>query len=164
MSLRVRFHQIGELGKDGTISFWRRWPLWKWAGTFLMLMAALLVISCSKEASPSDPASAAQQAVRLYPALGVKDSTFNKAYIKLYREAAQRDSSFLKRPEWPLELAHRTAALLGMQSANALATPLPVAAMPVTPPPPTPAWNPLENGSWKEGTKVVKGTPWIHRY
>ncbi len=81
MSLRVRSHQLGGLSKGGAISFWRRRTVGKWAGAFLMLTSALFAISCHKV--PSDPASAAKEAVRLYPALGVKDSTFNKTYLRL---------------------------------------------------------------------------------
>lgn len=50
--------------------------------------------------------SAQQEAVRRYPALGVKDSAENLAYITEYQSMkAAGNAEFFGNPEWPLELA-----------------------------------------------------------
>jgi hypothetical protein len=50
--------------------------------------------------------SAQQEAMRRYPALGVKDSTENSTYIAAYREMKESGKTeFFNNPEWPLELA-----------------------------------------------------------
>jgi hypothetical protein len=173
MSLRACFHQMGELGKGGPISFGWPWSLRKWAGAWSLLMAALLLISCSKLSSVTDSASAAKEAVRLYPELGVKDSTFNRAYLQSYREELQKNPSFFKRVDWPLELAHRTARQLGVLPATS--EPQQVAYVPPeTPAPtvqlsPTPTpipWNPLERGAYDQRKMGTPGASpgWAHYY
>jgi hypothetical protein len=130
------------------------------SGVVAVLAVALLAVSCNK--APTDPASAAKEAVRLYPALGLKDSAFNQTYLKLHREAAQKEPALLQQPDWPLTLAHRTARVLGVLPIDA--TPPPGERADTNPPPsesaPTPPWNPLDKDPWKEGKRVVKGTPW----
>jgi hypothetical protein len=50
--------------------------------------------------------SAQQEAMRRYPALGVKDSTENTTYIAAYQEMKlSGKTEFFNNPEWPLELA-----------------------------------------------------------
>lgn len=50
--------------------------------------------------------SAQQEAMRRYPALGVKESTENVAYLAAYREMKESGKAdFFANPEWPIELA-----------------------------------------------------------
>lgn len=97
------------------------------------------------------PATAAREAaVKLYPALGVKDSLFNKTFRDLYTEKAQQDPGFLTQADWPLLLARRTAELLGPLTAPppavaaAPAPPEPIASAPPSFAPPSSA--PLASG------------------
>ena len=57
--------------------------------------------------------SAQQEAMRRYPALGIKDSAENAAYLAAYREMKESGKTeFFDNPEWPLELA----AVLAIQN------------------------------------------------
>ncbi|MEP6668547.1 MAG: hypothetical protein ABJF10_05305 [Chthoniobacter sp.] len=105
---------------------------------------------------PNAAAGAKEAAVKMYPALGVKDSTFNKTFRDLYVEKSQKDPEFLTRADWPLLLARQTADLLTVQPT--------APAAPVAPPAitvasagdghtfkPTLAPNPLERGAYNRG-------------
>jgi hypothetical protein len=85
------------------------------------------------------PATVAREAaVKIYPALGVKDSLFNKTFRDLYTEKAQQDPEFLTQADWPLLLARRTAELLAPLTASAsppaVAAPAPPQAISSAPP------------------------------
>jgi len=153
-------------------------------GTLVLLLGPVLMISCSKVAppettdestrpapsvavvtpAPSKPHSAEgakEAAVKLYPDLGVKDSTFNKTFVDLYAEASQRNPDLLTRADWPLVLANRAAQILSVSPATP--TPVAVAAPPPPPPPPTPGA--LDRGTYNQRRSTGPGaTPWIRRY
>ena len=58
--------------------------------------------------------SAKAEAARRYPALAVKDSLENEAFITAYREIKDSgDTDFFANPEWPLELAELLATRNG---------------------------------------------------
>ncbi|MEZ0255448.1 MAG: hypothetical protein ACAI37_09215 [Chthoniobacter sp.] len=61
---------------------------------------------------PHPAAGAKEAAMKIYPELAVKGSTFNKTFLDLYAEKAQQDPEFLTKADWPLLLARRTAELL----------------------------------------------------
>jgi len=66
------------------------------------------------------PATVAKEAaMKIYPALGVKDSLFNKTFRDLYTEKAQQEPEFLTQADWPLLLARRTSELLAPLTASA---------------------------------------------
>lgn len=66
------------------------------------------------------PAMGAKEAaIKLYPQLAVKDSTFNKVFRDLYTEEMQRNPDLLTRADWPLTLAHHTADLLSQPAVPA---------------------------------------------
>lgn len=54
-------------------------------------------------------ARAQLEAVRRYPALGVKDSPENQLFLEAYRELRNSGSNLLKDPEWPVHLADSLA-------------------------------------------------------
>jgi hypothetical protein len=91
------------------------------------------VAASSRPALAPNPAAGAKEAaMKMYPALAVKDSTFNKTFRDLYAEESQKEPEFLTRADWPLVLAHRTAELLSRQPATtgtpaSPATPAPIA-------------------------------------
>jgi hypothetical protein len=139
------------------------------APKILLLGGTLLAVSCSKvtlpgmtqessdrptpqvatsaPVAPPHPATGAKEAaMKMYPDLAVKGSTFNKTFIDLYNETAQNYPDVLTRPEWPLTIAHRTAALLRVGPVSA--TPQPVAAVE---PPPVPKASPTP-GALDRGT------------
>lgn len=98
----------------------------------------------------------------MYPALAVKDSTFNKTFRDLFEEQSHKNPYFLARPEWPLDLAQRTAGILGVapytpepKVVAAPATPFPV----VIAPPPTPTA--LNRGAYDQ--KHSRGS-WVDQY
>ncbi len=65
------------------------------------------------------PATGAKEvALKMYPALGVKDSAFNKVFRDLYGEKARQDPEYLTKADWPLLLARRTAELLAPPTAS----------------------------------------------
>lgn len=50
--------------------------------------------------------SAQQEAIRRYPALRIKDSTENEAFLAAYQDMKQSgNTEFFANPEWPIELA-----------------------------------------------------------
>ncbi len=49
------------------------------------------------------------EAIRRYPALGVKDSPENQLFVETYRELRNSDSELLKDPEWPMDVAESLA-------------------------------------------------------
>jgi len=130
----------------------------------LPLMCALAIVACSRpqptaeETAPAPtpvvtphPASGAKEAaVKKYPDLAIKDSTFNKTFRDLYEEQLQKNPSSLARPEWPLDLAYRTATLLGVHTYGPppAAPPPPVPATPVVLAAPTPSA--LDRGAYNK--------------
>ncbi len=70
----------------------------------------------AKAETPDDQAArtarlkAAQaQALRMYPALGIKDTRENKAFIAAYEQMKETSPQALDDPEWPLHLAKALA-------------------------------------------------------
>lgn len=58
---------------------------------------------------------AQEEAVRLYPALGVKDSPENKLFVEAYLDWKNSKSELLDDPEWPLLLANLLAKREGWE-------------------------------------------------
>jgi len=56
-----------------------------------------------------------KQALEKYPELTRPDSTFKKVFALLYEHAKRENPALLAKTDWPLVLARRTAAALGMQ-------------------------------------------------
>ena len=79
-------------------------------------------------ATPHPATEARAAAIRACPALGQKESIFNKTFLVLYGQAQQSEPELLAKPDWPMTLAKRTSASL------TLVTPAPTP----RPPPPTP--------------------------
>ncbi len=85
----------------------------------------------NKSGATLNPATESRAAaLRAYPALGQKESIFNKTFLVLYSQAQQREPELLTRPDWPMTLAKRTSTSL------TLATPPPVAQIPQLTPKP----------------------------
>ena len=78
--------------------------------------------------------SAQLEAMRRYPALAVKDSLENEAFVTNYRQLKDSgDTGFFANPEWPLELAELLATRNGWPRGDRPATAEP----PPAPDPPT---------------------------
>ena len=60
----------------------------------------------------SDPESAKQAAMKLYPALGIQGSPFNQAFLNKYRQIQQLKPDILKNPNWPMLIAEEVASEL----------------------------------------------------
>jgi hypothetical protein len=58
----------------------------------------------------TDPESAKQAAMKLYPALGVPGSPFNQAFLNKFRQLQQVRPEVLKNPNWPMLLAEEVAS------------------------------------------------------
>lgn len=100
--------------------------------------------------TPHPAAGAREAAVKKYPDLAVKDSTFNKTFRDLYETELRSHPINLTRPEWPLDLAYRTASLLGVHSYAPAPAPPPFTppATPVVIPAPTPST--LDRGAFNK--------------
>lgn len=154
-----------------------RWPCVKMEALgkvpWLLLSLSLLVASCSKPpaepvsqatppptpaVTPHPAAGAREAAVKMYPALAVKDSTFNKTFRDLFEDQSKRNPYFLARPEWPLDLAQRTAGILGVvpSTPEPKVTPTP---LPVIMPAPTPTA--LNRGPYDERRSHGE---WVDQY
>ncbi|HEY3902041.1 MAG TPA: hypothetical protein VGM54_25740 [Chthoniobacter sp.] len=72
-----------------------------------------------------NPAKASSDlAVKTYPQLGVQGSPFNIRFVANFNQMKNTNPSFLAQPDWPMQLATRTAHDLGMLP-GAGATPAP---------------------------------------
>ena len=59
---------------------------------------------------PIHPAKeSSAQAVKMYPALGIQGSEFNRRFLKLHEELKDQNAPELTMPGWPMLLAHRVA-------------------------------------------------------
>lgn len=61
---------------------------------------------------------AQQQAIRRYPALGVKDSPQNELFLQTYRDLRISGNDALKDPEWPLHVADSLAKREGWEASE----------------------------------------------
>ena len=80
---------------------------------------------------------AQQEAIRRYPALGIKDSLENGAFIETYRQLKESGGAdFFANPEWPIELAELLAKREGWSRGGRPMTtgPAPVLDPPATEP------------------------------
>ena len=89
-------------------------------------------------ATPHPATESRAAAIRAYPALGQKESIFNKTFLVLYSQAQQSEPELLAKPDWPMTLAKRASASLTP------ATPVPA---PHTPPP--------SPSGWRRGTSLT---------
>ena len=102
------------------------------------------------EPTPEDlaaiTASAQREAIRLYPALGIRDSIENVAFISTYQQIKQSGKKdFFANPEWPIELAEYLAKRDGWARGGAPMTTGPAAVLDAPTDPPIA--DPLENGT-----------------
>ena len=104
--------------------------------------------------TPHPARGAAEQAVYLYPDLGVPDSHFRRTFDEIYEDQRLNNPQSLTKVDWPLTLARRTAAMLSVGVAR-----------PVAEATPTPRANPLERGAYDQRRNVarppyVRGAPY----
>lgn len=73
------------------------------------------------------PAQAARaRAIQLYPDLAKQGSVLNQAFLEIYNHRRKHDPASLTSPDWPTDIGHRAASLLGEKSAQpGKATPSP---------------------------------------
>ena len=88
------------------------------------------------DGTPHPATESRAAAIHAFPALGQKESIFNKTFLVLYSQAQQNEPKLLAKPDWPMTLAKRASASL------TLATPVPTP----RPPPPTP-FKPLQGSA-----------------
>lgn len=130
------------------------------AGKVLLLSAILTGASCSPpppppppepppEVTPHPATGAKETAVKMYPALAVKGSTFNQTFLEIFEDNRKKNSFLLTDAQWPITLANQTARILGVK--------------PWTPPPPkaTPTPVALERGAYdKRGFYTTTPRPY----
>ena len=75
---------------------------------------AVSVKSAAKPATPNPAPQAVAQARQTYPALATAGSPFNARFVALYNESKASNPNFLAGPNWPMQLAERTAKELGV--------------------------------------------------
>ena len=93
-------------------------------------------------ATPHPATESRAAAISAFPALGQKESIFNRTFLVLYSQAQQSEPELLAKPDWPMILAKRTSASLTP------ATPVPTP----RPPPPTP-FKPLQGSALDQRPK-----------
>ena len=75
-------------------------------------------------AATADPASieierrARAEAIRRFPALGIKNSPENREFVRTYNELKRKQSAMLEDPEWPIRLAEILAKDSGWREAE----------------------------------------------
>ena len=143
---------------------------------FLTSIACMLLLAgCPKPPAPPAPATpkpvakvkpvptphpaqaATETAIRLYPDLAKKDSTFNRAFREIYQERRDRDPASLANFDWPLDVARRAAAMLEVSPANPEPPPPPPPPVViVATPAPVKALNPLDRGAYDQRREVAR--------
>ncbi|EDY17242.1 hypothetical protein CfE428DRAFT_5260 [Chthoniobacter flavus Ellin428] len=117
---------------------------------------------------PNPAQGAKEAAIKMYPQLAVKDSTFNKTFRDLYLEESQKHPQLLTQADWPLILAHRTADILTPPAPIVPAGPTgsapQVADAKSKWPSPTPSSNPLDRGAYNQARSPYWWGPWIRTY
>ncbi len=77
------------------------------------------VASAPEDETPAQVTHRAQQqAIRRYPALGVKDSPQNELFLQTYRDLRISGNDALKDPEWPLHVADSLAKREGWEASE----------------------------------------------
>jgi len=92
----------------------------------ILMLGLTIMTSCSKlttsssgdSATPHPALPSREIAVRMYPALGVPGSPFNLAFIDLFEKTKQTSPDTLTSDVWPILLANKTAAILGVHPAT----------------------------------------------
>ena len=70
---------------------------------------------CRGRGSFATTADAQQEAIRLYPSLGVAGSDFNRAFLARHKQYQQEQPDLLRDPNWPITLAREVASTLKSQ-------------------------------------------------
>lgn len=65
-----------------------------------------------------------QEALRLYPDLGIADSPLNREFVARYHSYQRLQPDFFQDPAWPVTLAKECAAVIGGHSQAAMSNPL----------------------------------------
>jgi hypothetical protein len=103
-------------------------------------------------ATPHPAQGATEAAIRLYPDLGKKGSTFHRAFLERYEHLKSTNPRSLVAVDWPLNVAHRTAAMLRVEPYSPpVATPVPVVTTPAYYPPSS-----LSRGAYDSKREVAK--------
>ena len=124
----------------------------------------VVVESTPKPAPTPHPAKGATEAaIRLYPDLAKKDSTFNRTFVELYEQTKTANPESLTAVDWPLDVARRTAAMLGVLESPTAATPAPVVK---AAPSPVAAREPgaLDRGPYNETRGVARPPVLLDKY
>lgn len=100
----------------------------------------------SNEELAAITASAQREAIRRYPALGIRDSMENAAFVSTYQQLKQAGSrDFFANPEWPIELAELLAKREGWNRGGAPMTTGPASVLDTPAEPAEPIADPLES-------------------
>ncbi len=90
--------------------------------------------NADREETPAQITQRSQkEAIRRYPALGIKNSPENLLFIEMYRELRNTNSELLKDPEWPLDVAQMLARKEGWGKESAAPAAPPSEEEPETP-------------------------------
>ena len=108
--------------------------------------------------TPHPAVAAKLVAKRLYPDLEEKGSEFHTAFVERYEHQKATNPRLLTELNWPVDIAHQTARLLGVEpkSLNPVATPAPS-----TPAPPASS---LSRGAYDQRRGVVRKSVYIDQY
>jgi len=84
--------------------------------------------SAEEHPTPNPAVASKAEAVKRYPALGRKDSTFNKTFLELYRQKKDAVPDFFQADDWPMKLAQETSrTIAASMTAPSQNTPAPSA-------------------------------------
>lgn len=135
-----------------------------------LMMTVASLCACTKVQPPPEPQatpiptphpaeSATERAIQLYPDLAVKGSLFNRTFREVFEQEQKVNPRSLTRLEWPIDIAMRTAGILGVPQAPAV-TPAPkvIYVTPDTPKPGTMLDRPAQREHY-----YVRGTPEYRR-
>jgi len=81
----------------------------------LSLFIALAELSSGSAQTPVQVQESQKTAIALYPDLAVARSKFNQRFLELVAAQRASDASFFQKDDWPLLIAQRTAADLGLE-------------------------------------------------
>ena len=98
------------------------------------IFALLAFVFCVTAGAHTSVQEWQAKAVEKYPALGVQDSAFNKAFVAEYERQKQAFPERFREPGWPMRIADVVAFELRMSTANASSTRGPSGAQTPAPP------------------------------
>jgi hypothetical protein len=85
----------------------------RFSTSYLLSLSIFSLVGCESSLRPFRPSQAlesSQEALAVYPALGVAGSRFNQRFLEIYGRQLDAKADLLMKENWPMEIAVQVAA------------------------------------------------------